>query len=777
MPDLAPLRPGDPASVGAYTLAGRIGEGGQGLVYLATAPDGAKVAVKLLRTDLAGDEEASVRFVREVELARRVAPFCTAQMIETGLVNGRPYIVSEYIDGPTLSDVVRVEGPRAGTALHRLAIGTVTALVAIHQAGIVHRDFKPSNVLLASDGPRVIDFGIAKALDLTSTLTASAIGTPSFMAPEQLSAGSPGAAADMFAWACTLLFAASGQAPFGQDSVPAVVNRIMNTEADVGVIADPALRALVADCLAKDPARRPAAQQALMRLLGQAQGPVPYPMGPYGTGGGPGGSPGFPPGQDAAPGPGAPGFSAPDPGRGAPPQGFPGPGAGGPGPGVPSPGGPGFSGPGAGGPGPGVPSPGGPGFSGPGGSYPGGAGVPGGFTGHGGSGGAGGPDAARLLWQGSAAAAGPGYAPYPPPPTRASGGRGTGWIVAGAAVATVVLLAAGAFVVNRVASLPGPGPTATQAVPSGTPSPSPTPTPVDTLTATPPTTTIRLPGTSVEIEERPTDPVKLASYTVESGKRLYVRQPGTARFARDSRYFEYALDHDGTRALGTDVDYNDDRKALLSVIDHRTGNRRAIEVSAAPIFPTTPRWSPDGRLALVTLYRATASASVEYGYGIVDVDAGTARTYRVKEKGAGEWRFFWNSRGDEVGTWVNGVMTFYDLEGGKLRTVRGAGEPVWVEGDDVSPGGDRFLAHCASSASTICAHPTGGDGEAERVPFTSQRLIGWWDDEHLAVWRAKGAGYEAVVIDLSGKVHRVLATAQKRAEFDKMAFRFSRGTP
>lgn len=710
VPDLASLRPGDPASVGAYTLAGRIGEGGQGLVYLATAPDGGKVAVKLLRADLAGNEEASVRFVREVELARRVAPFCTAQVIETGLADGRPYIVSEYIDGPTLTDVVRNEGPRSGTPLHRLAIGTVTALVAIHQAGIVHRDFKPSNVVLGPDGPRVIDFGVAKALDLGSTLTGSAIGTPSYMAPEQFDGGHPGAAADMFAWACTLLFAASGQAPFGQDSVPAVVNRIMNTEADVGVIADPALRSLVADCLAKNPSRRPTAQQALMRLLGQAQH-TPGPSAPHG-----------PPAAPTGPSPGDPGPSGPHERVGAFPSG---------------PGGPSGPIPGGGAP---RSSPSGP------------AGAPG----SGGFSGAGGP-AAGLLWQGSAAAAGP----HPPPASPGEKGRGTGWIVAGAAVATAVLVAAGVFVVNRVSAGADAPPAATRT----TPGPAAE------------TRTIRLPETSVTVEERSSDPVKLVSYTIDGGKKLFIRQPGTDRFRHDSRYFEYVLDHDGTRALGTDAQYSDDEKATVSVVDHRTGTRRSIEVSARPVFPTTPRWSPDGRLALVTLYRTTASDSVPYGYGIVDVTAGTARTYEIKEQGAGTWRFFWNAAGDEVGTWVDGRMTFYDLNGRKARTVPEAGTPVWVEGDDVAPGGDRFLAHCASSATTICAHPTGGDGEPVRVPFTSQRLIGWWGEEHLAVWRAKGTGYEAVLIDLAGKVHRVLATAPARAELDTMAFRFSRGTP
>ena len=193
---------------------------------------GQQVALKLLRADLAGDREVSERFVREVAVARRVAPFCTAQVIDFGIFQQRPYIVSEYIEGPTLAEAVRARGPHSGASLHRLAIGTVTALVAIHQAGIVHRDFKPSNVLIASDGPRVIDFGIARALDLASTLTASGIGTPSYMAPEQLVESKPGPAADLFAWACTMVYAASGLPPFGTDSLPAIFHRILNKEPD-----------------------------------------------------------------------------------------------------------------------------------------------------------------------------------------------------------------------------------------------------------------------------------------------------------------------------------------------------------------------------------------------------------------------------------------------------------------------------------------------------------------------------------------------------------------
>ncbi|MEV4168953.1 serine/threonine-protein kinase [Nonomuraea sp. NPDC049709] len=662
MPDLAALRPGDPATVGTYRPAGRLGEGGQGIVYLATAPDGTKVALKLLRADLAGDAEASERFVREVAMARRVAPFCTAQVIETGLYGGRPYIVSEYIDGPTLADVVREQGPRSGAALHRLAIGTVTALVAIHQAGIVHRDFKPSNVLLASDGPRVIDFGIARALDLSSTLTGAVIGTPSYMAPEQLSGAGPGPKSDMFAWAGTLLFAASGQPPYGQDSMPAVINRILHSEADTGSVADPALRALVADCLAKDPARRPAASEALLRLLGHA--PADRPSG--------------------------------------------------------------------------------------------------------------------LLQEGSAAAASRevrhAYPPppvHPPlfrpgPPTRPARRGNTGWIVAAAVAGALTLAAASAFVAVRLSTRPTASPTPSAAA-SVTASASATPGATRSVT---------LPGTSVRIQESDTDPIRLASYTLDGGRRLYVRKHATGEFAPDTRFFEYALDPGTNLALGTDVDYSAGSFATVSVVDHVTGRKRVVELSPKPIFPTTPRWSPDGKYGLVTLFKGTEGNTEDYGYGIIDVTYDKGRVFEIKERGAGQWRFFWDAGGRAVGTWAGGTMTFYDLNGKLLRTLPDAGSPVWVEGDDVSPSGGRFLAHCTPEGTSLCARSTSGDDAgAVTIPVASNRLIGWWDDDHLAVWRAKGTGYEAVVVDLAGRVRRVLATAPGKAEFDRMGFRFGRASP
>ncbi|GLY73250.1 serine/threonine-protein kinase [Actinoallomurus iriomotensis] len=277
MPDGRPLKPGDPERLGSYTITARLGEGGQGVVYLGRSASGEQVAVKLLRADLAQDDVARSRFLRELEAVKRVARFCTAQVLDADVDGDRPYIVSEYVPGPSLYQLVSTDSPRSGADLERLAIGTVTALVAIHQAGIVHRDFKPQNVLIAADGPRVIDFGIARALDAAATMTNSAIGTPAYMAPEQLSGQEITPAADLFSWASTMVYAATGQAPFGQDTVMAVIHRIVNEPPDLGSMEEP-LRGIVAGCLAKDPAQRPQTQTLLMRLLGE-EGLTPSPAG------------------------------------------------------------------------------------------------------------------------------------------------------------------------------------------------------------------------------------------------------------------------------------------------------------------------------------------------------------------------------------------------------------------------------------------------------------------------------------------------------------------
>ncbi|GAA0574313.1 hypothetical protein GCM10009546_41270 [Actinomadura livida] len=266
MPDVTALQPGDPSRLGHYEVAGRLGEGGQGVVYLGRGPDGEHVAIKLLRTRLGRDGKAHQRFVREVAAAERVAPFCTARVVTADLHGETPYVVSEYVDGPSLHDRVRDEGPLTGTALDRLAIVTATALAAVHEAGIVHRDFKPGNVLLAPDGPRVIDFGIARVLDATSTLTSQLVGTPAFMAPEQINGEETGPAGDMFAWAGTIIYAATGRPPFGGDTVAAVMNRIVHHEPDLGALTGP-LREVVAAALNKDPAQRPTPRDVIDHMV------------------------------------------------------------------------------------------------------------------------------------------------------------------------------------------------------------------------------------------------------------------------------------------------------------------------------------------------------------------------------------------------------------------------------------------------------------------------------------------------------------------------------
>jgi len=266
MANVSPLLPGDPGRLGGYRLAGRIGQGGQGTVFLAWPPSGEPVAVKLLHAEWTRDPLARARFAREVAAVRRVAPFCTARVLAAHLDGDEPFVVSEFIDGPSLHEVVARDGPLAGSALDRLAVGTATALSAIHQAGVIHRDFKPANVLMGPDGPRVIDFGIARPADTTATLSSQMFGTPGYIAPEVVRGQPAGLAADVFAWGATIGYAATGASPFQAPNVAAVVHRLTRGEPDLGPLHGD-LRAVVAGCLAKDPGARPTAIEVLMRLL------------------------------------------------------------------------------------------------------------------------------------------------------------------------------------------------------------------------------------------------------------------------------------------------------------------------------------------------------------------------------------------------------------------------------------------------------------------------------------------------------------------------------
>jgi predicted Ser/Thr protein kinase len=273
MPDIPPLQPEDPARLGPYTLLGRLGRGGYGVVYLAERPGGERVAIKLLQTALAEAGGERERFAREAAAAKQVARFCTAQVLDADIAGDRPYIVSEYVPGPSLQALVAERGPLEGGALDRLAIGTATALVAIHQAGVVHRDLKPPNVLMGPDGPRVIDFGIARMMDRAATLTGHTLGTPAYMAPEQVAGGEITPAVDVFAWGATLVYAANRTPPFGRDSIAVLAHRIVHEPPELGALTGD-LRSLVAECLEKDPARRPSAGVLLMRLLGHSTLPA-----------------------------------------------------------------------------------------------------------------------------------------------------------------------------------------------------------------------------------------------------------------------------------------------------------------------------------------------------------------------------------------------------------------------------------------------------------------------------------------------------------------------
>jgi serine/threonine protein kinase len=277
MSEMLPLRDTDPREVGVYRLLGRLGEGGQGVVFLAMGPTGTPAAVKLLPSTT--DPQVRSRFLKEVAAAQRVARFCTAQVLDAGIFERRPFIVSEYVSGPSLVEVLEQFGPRGGAALERIAVATLTALGAVHAAGMVHRDFKPGNVLLGPDGPVVIDFGLAAVPGMTTTGRSgeAAVGTPAFMAPEQLAGAKVTAAADMWSWAVTMVYAGTGELPFRGESLTATAYAILHSEPNVGRLPEP-LAPLVHRCLSKDPAVRPPARDALGELVAagaRPMGPMP----------------------------------------------------------------------------------------------------------------------------------------------------------------------------------------------------------------------------------------------------------------------------------------------------------------------------------------------------------------------------------------------------------------------------------------------------------------------------------------------------------------------
>jgi predicted Ser/Thr protein kinase len=259
-----------PEKLGPYRLQDRLGEGGMGAVYLARDRDRRPVAIKVLHFRVAAEPTARRRLAREVEAMRRVRSPFVAEVLDADVDHKFPYIVTRYVPGQTLDDTVRAQGPLTPAALERLASGLAQALVAIHAAGVVHRDLKPGNVMLHNGNPVVIDFGIAQTGDATTQLTQTGMfmGTPGYLAPEVIEGQASSAASDIHSWGATLAFAATGRAPFGSGSFENVFYRIVQGNADIGGIPGP-LAQLVSATLSRDPRRRPTADW----LVGQTAKP------------------------------------------------------------------------------------------------------------------------------------------------------------------------------------------------------------------------------------------------------------------------------------------------------------------------------------------------------------------------------------------------------------------------------------------------------------------------------------------------------------------------
>ncbi|MGV9248444.1 serine/threonine-protein kinase [Streptomyces sp. NPDC003710] len=267
---MQPLEAGEPTAVGPYRLLGRLGSGGMGRVYLGRSAGGRTVAVKVVHPHFALDEEFRARFRREVEAARRVGGAWTAPVLDADPEAPVPWVATGYAAGPSLAAAVTDGGPLPPHSVRALGAGLAEALTAVHGLGLVHRDVKPSNVLLTLDGPLLIDFGIARATDGTASLTSTgvSVGSPGYMSPEQILGKGVTGAADVFSLGAVLAYAATGRSPFPGDSSAALLYKVVHEEPELGGL-DGGLRELVAACLAKDPAARPAPREVAGRLAPQ----------------------------------------------------------------------------------------------------------------------------------------------------------------------------------------------------------------------------------------------------------------------------------------------------------------------------------------------------------------------------------------------------------------------------------------------------------------------------------------------------------------------------
>jgi len=267
--------PGEGMTVGRYRLLAKIGEGGMGVVHLAQAPDGSRVAVKVLRPHVIGDDEARERLAREVSSLRLVRSDRVAEVLDADPWGPMPFVATRYVPGLTLHEHVRQEGRITGRDLAHLATGLVEALIAVHQVGVLHRDVKPANALLEGRSPVLIDFGLARlAEDPRLTHTGWLLGTPGYLAPEILYGDDATTASDVHSWAATVVFAATGAPPFGTGPAMAIMDRVRRGEHDLSAVPS-ALAPLVRGCLAPDPADRPATFEVLAELRRTAPRPRP----------------------------------------------------------------------------------------------------------------------------------------------------------------------------------------------------------------------------------------------------------------------------------------------------------------------------------------------------------------------------------------------------------------------------------------------------------------------------------------------------------------------
>ena len=265
-----PLAADDPRQVGGFRLQARLGAGGMGRVYLGYSPGGRPVAVKVVHPELARDVEFMHRFRREVSAAQAVSDAYTAAVVGAGPDDSPPWLATTFVPGPPLSDLVAQAGPLPEDAVWRLAGGLAEALQAIHSHGLVHRDLKPGNILIAADGPRVIDFGISRTTSGTVvTATQMTIGTPAYMSPEQAQGQAVGPASDIFSLGSVLAFAATGAAPFGSGEAFAIGFRVVHGEPDLSRVPL-ALRPLIDGCLTKDPGARPTVGQLIETVAASA---------------------------------------------------------------------------------------------------------------------------------------------------------------------------------------------------------------------------------------------------------------------------------------------------------------------------------------------------------------------------------------------------------------------------------------------------------------------------------------------------------------------------